>query len=78
LNEAFKVILRGTWDNSLFTKTLAIVGSRRVTSYGERGLDMLIPNLVAEGVTIISGFMYGVDTLAHQKTLECGAKPLPF
>jgi DNA processing protein len=67
---------RGTWGTHLFDKTLAIVGSRRVTSYGERVLDMLIPNLVAEGVTIISGFMYGVDTLAHQKTLECGGKTI--
>lgn len=67
---------RGLWDNHFFDKALAIVGSRRVTSYGERVLDMLIPNLVAEGVTIISGFMYGTDTLAHQKTLECGGKTI--
>lgn len=67
---------RGTWDNSLFKKSLAVVGSRRMTSYGQRVLEMLIPFLVAEGVTIISGFMYGVDTKAHQECLDCGGKTI--
>ncbi len=65
---------RGTWDNSLFKKSLAVVGSRRSTSYGERVCDQLILGLVIEKVTIVSGFMYGVDSLAHQKTLEFGGK----
>lgn len=65
---------RGTWDNSLFKKSLAVVGSRRSTSYGERVCDQLILGLVMEKVTIISGFMYGIDSLAHQKTLEFGGK----
>ena len=67
---------RGVWNNKLFEKTLAIVGSRRITGYGERVLDMIIPSLVAEKITIISGFMYGVDSLAHQKCLECGGKTI--
>ncbi len=65
---------RGTWDNSLFKKSLAVVGSRRSTSYGERVCDQLILGLVMEKVTIVSGFMYGIDSLAHQKTLEFGGK----
>jgi len=65
---------RGTWDAALFEKSLAVVGSRRMTGYGQRVLEMLIPSLVAEGVTIISGFMYGVDTKAHQECLDCGGK----
>lgn len=71
-----KLYYRGSWDKKLFEKTLAIVGSRRASGYGERVLDLLIPNLVAEGITIISGFMYGIDTLAHQKCLECGGKTI--
>ncbi len=65
---------RGTWDNSLFKKSLAVVGSRMSTSYGERVCDQLILGLVMEKVTIVSGFMYGIDSLAHQKTLEFGGK----
>lgn len=67
---------RGVWEKKLFEKSLAIVGSRRATSYSERVLDLLLPSLIAQGVVIISGFMYGVDTLAHQKCLECGGKTI--
>lgn len=75
-NPPQKLYYRGTWDQKLFEKTLSIVGSRRASGYGERALDLLIPGLVAEGTTIISGFMYGIDTLAHQKCLECGGKTI--
>lgn len=57
-----------------FEKTLAVVGSRRMTRYGESVLETLVPDLVANGVTIVSGFMYGVDTRAHEITVECGGR----
>jgi DNA processing protein len=75
-NPPSKLYYRGKWNKKLFEKSLAIVGSRRITNYGERVLDRLVPDLVAEGVTIISGFMYGVDSVAHEKTLECGGKTI--
>lgn len=65
---------RGTWDKSLFEKSLAVVGSRRATSYSERALGLLMPSLVAQGVTIVSGFMYGIDSLAHRQCLDCGGR----
>jgi len=71
-----RLYYRGVWQETLFSKTLAIVGSRRATNYSERVLDLLLPSLIAEGVTIISGFMYGVDTLAHQKCLENGGRTI--
>ncbi len=71
-----QIFYRGKWNPTLFKKSLAVVGSRRMTSYGQRVLEMLIPFLVAEGVTIISGFMYGVDTKAHQECLDCGGKTI--
>jgi len=67
---------RGKLDPELFKKSLAIVGSRRMTSYGERALEMIVPGLVVENVTIISGFMYGVDTKAHRECLDCGGKTI--
>jgi len=63
---------RGTWKKSIFKKTLAIVGSRRHSTYGQKALESLIPELVANHVTIISGFMYGIDSLAHQYCLDLG------
>jgi len=49
---------------------LAVVGSRKPTNYGSRVVATLIEPLVAAGVTIISGLAYGIDTLAHEATLQ--------
>ncbi|MBU1129735.1 DNA-processing protein DprA [Patescibacteria group bacterium] len=65
---------RGNWNVDIFEKSIAVVGSRRVTRYGKGVIDKFIPGLVAENITIISGFMYGVDSLSHQKCLEFGGK----
>ncbi len=67
---------RGILNEKLFEKTLAVVGSRRMTRYGENVLDRLMPDLVANNITIISGFMYGMDTAAHKKCLELGGKTI--
>ena len=45
-----------------------------MTEYGRRVLDKLIPYLVFEGKTIVSGFMYGVDQYAHNLAIENGGK----
>jgi len=69
-----KLYYRGHWDEQLFEKVIAVVGSRRVTRYGRRVVEMLVPGLVKVGYTIVSGFMYGVDTLAHKVCLETGGR----
>ena len=51
---------------------LAIVGSRRMSSYGAMVLEKWMPELVAHGVVIVSGFMYGVDQKAHKTCLDNG------
>lgn len=61
---------RGKLNNSLFNKSLAVVGSRRVTRYGKEITDKFVTDLVTKKVTIVSGFMYGVDTIAHQSTVD--------
>jgi DNA processing protein len=55
---------------------LAIVGSRRMTEYGERVIEKWMPALVERGVIIVSGFMYGVDQTAHQACLQNGGKTM--
>lgn len=67
---------RGYWDPVLFHKCIGIVGSRRMTTYGERMVAKIVPELVAAGWTIVSGFMYGVDQAAHKAALECGGKTI--
>lgn len=67
-----KIFYRGDFDPKIFKKSIAIVGSRRVTRYGREAVDRFVSEFVANGVTTISGFMYGVDTEVHQKTVDYG------
>lgn len=67
---------RGEWREELFAKTMVVVGSRRMTRYGRETIAKFVPELVANGMTIISGFMYGVDTEAHKKCMEMGGKTI--
>ena len=55
---------------------LAIVGSRRMTEYGQRIIEKWMPTLVQHGITIVSGFMYGVDQTAHKACLDNGGKTI--
>ncbi len=63
---------RGTFNQKLLHKSLAIVGSRNITQYGQKVVEEIIPDLVSAKVTTISGFMYGVDTEVHRQTIENG------
>ena len=49
---------------------IAVVGSRKHTSYSERILPPIIRDLVSGGYGIVSGGAYGVDSLAHSATLR--------
>lgn len=71
-----QLFCRGEWRKGLFGRCVAVVGSRRMTSYGERVLERIIPVLVEAEVTIVSGFMYGVDQAAQKMCLECGGKTI--
>jgi len=71
-----KLYCRGEWNDDLFKKVTAIVGSRQITKYGRSVVEKIMPEIVFQKSTVISGFMYGVDTEAHQKCLELGGKTI--
>ena len=56
--------------------SVAIVGSRRASSYGIRMAEELAAGLVEKGVTVISGLARGVDLAAHQGALSAGGRTL--
>lgn len=66
----------GNWDPSLFDSCVAIVGSRKMTEYGRRVIEQIVPKLVFEKKTIVSGFMYGVDQYAHELCMQAGGKTI--
>ncbi len=55
---------------------LSVVGSRKISSYGKRVMEYLLPELVRQGVTIISGLALGTDALAHKIALENGGRTI--
>lgn len=65
-----KLYYRGVWDNKIFDKSLAVVGSRKMTRYGQAVIEKFVPELVANKFCLISGFMYGVDSEVHRKCIE--------
>ncbi len=71
-----KLYFRGEWNDNLFKKIVAIVGSRQITRYGREVVDKIMPEIVSRKTTVISGFMYGVDTESHKKCLEYGGKTI--
>ncbi len=54
---------------------LAVVGSRRMTTYGKQITEKLVSQIASAGITIVSGFMYGVDATAHKTAVESGGLP---
>ncbi|MDD5213292.1 MAG: DNA-processing protein DprA [Candidatus Gracilibacteria bacterium] len=65
-NPPYLFYLRGKIDNS---PKIAVVGSRKITSYGEKVISMIIPDL-SKYFTIISGGAAGCDTCAHEETMK--------
>lgn len=57
-------------------KAIAVVGSRKATSYGKEVTESLVTALVGEGFTIVSGLARGVDSLAHKAALACGSRTI--
>lgn len=66
---------RGRSELALALQTLpsvAIVGTRTPSDYGQRWTRRLVQQLVAQDVVIVSGLASGIDREAHSQTLEGG------
>jgi DNA processing protein len=53
-------------------KVVAVVGTRKPTSYGKEVTFNLAYKLAAKGVIIVSGLALGIDAIAHKAALEAG------
>ena len=49
---------------------LAVVGSRQCSSYGLRMAGLICGEISAAGMTIVSGFAYGIDRQAHIASVD--------
>lgn len=55
---------------------VAVVGTRRVTSYGRQVTEEVGRVLAHSGVTVVSGLARGVDSIAHQAALKAGGRTI--
>lgn len=55
---------------------LAVVGSRKYTSYGRQAVQSLVSRLAAAGLVIVSGLALGIDALAHLSCLDSKGKTI--
>ncbi|MFA5130155.1 MAG: DNA-processing protein DprA [Patescibacteria group bacterium] len=55
---------------------VAIVGTRKATSYGRRSASELARDIGEAGVDIVSGLAFGIDEAAHLGALACGARTI--
>lgn len=87
LDEAYPDTLRQVADPPpvLFTRgcltpadsiAVALVGTRRATSYGRAVAERLTRELASAGVTVVSGLARGIDTVVHHAALQAGGRTL--
>ncbi|WP_297596834.1 DNA-processing protein DprA [uncultured Cetobacterium sp.] len=57
-------------------RMISIVGTRRATKYGEGCVSQILKDLVEADVVVVSGLALGIDTIAHQETLELKGKTI--
>jgi DNA processing protein len=55
---------------------IAIVGTRRMTGYGERVARELAVACAGAGVVVVSGLAQGIDSAAHRGALDGGGRTL--
>lgn len=55
---------------------IAVVGTRAPTQYGKMVTEKIVADLVAHGITIVSGLARGVDTTAHHAVVRSGGRTL--
>ena len=62
--------------NLLKSLCVAIVGTRRCTKYGKEITYKFAYDIAKSGITVVSGLADGVDSIAHNATLDAGGKTI--
>lgn len=77
-NPPFVLYVKGDFDfrKPENQKMIAIVGTRKITSYGSQVTELVARNLVDAGCVIVSGLAMGVDSKAHNVTIESNGKTI--
>jgi DNA processing protein len=55
---------------------IAVVGTRRLSVYGQQATETITTELVQAGLTIVSGLARGADAVAHRAVLRAGGRTI--
>lgn len=56
--------------------SVAVVGTRRYTSYGRQVAEEIARALAQQGVTVVSGLARGIDGISHRAALDAGGRTI--
>lgn len=68
--------VRGDLKKATGQPCLAVVGSRRCSTYGVNVAESLSRDLASHGLTVVSGLARGIDAAAHRGALESGGQTI--
>jgi len=55
---------------------LAVVGTRKPTTYGRQVTEEIVADLARNKITIVSGLARGIDSIAHRTALDSGGETI--
>lgn len=74
----FALWVRGDTELLTDANTVAVIGARAATGYGEHITMEITAGLVERGYSIASGAAYGVDGMAHRAALASGGRTIAY
>lgn len=70
----YPIVLYTKGNSSLLsTDCIAVVGTRTPTNYGHKVCNSFTRDFARAGLTVVSGFARGVDSIAHKACVETGS-----
>ncbi len=68
--------VRGHWQECFDQPCIALIGSRKCSTYGLNAAEMLSRDLASRGITVVSGLARGIDTAAHRGAIAGGGRTI--
>lgn len=68
--------VKGDWQACFDAPCVAIIGSRKCSTYGRNASEMLARDLAEQGICIVSGLARGIDSAAHEGAIRGKGKTI--
>nr|MBI5455455.1 DNA-protecting protein DprA [Candidatus Levybacteria bacterium] len=75
-NPPIVLYVKGDISKVNLEKTIAVVGTRKITNYGSVVTKLFSEELAMSGFTVVSGLAMGVDAVASSSAIEAGGKTI--